>query len=485
VLSSKTVKMEAAQQDVHRPRRPKGPADGNLFLTILTSELQVSCASSLIVTDGAPADLDLCVKHLYQLSCTCKSLASTCEAVAMLAFDSKLPCVRANWPRQDGESWLRALWRAHVLPGVMKRLMGREIVLLADGQSFPGYFAFGPEVSCEMSWKAPLTATQPLLADTDLTNVAALRGHIALCRRGRVTFTDKARRAAEAGAQALLCVDTEGDAWACGMCGGESSIPVVIVRLCDEGKLLAASHAALTITVETPADATTVVGFLKRYGADAVISFSSCGKLADLIIDKGQEAALLTQAVLAAGGVEAVTATMRTHPSDERVQTEALHLLWRVMEGEETKLMAKAMVLQAESVATIVAAMGAVPVEEVQLAAVTALSSLLDIEAADGSSPDDISGTALYVAMVAAAKVLEAGGAAAVVRAMEAHPTVLVMRMDGMIALSNLAHIPDGCAAVRAARGAEVVRAVMESHPDDDPHVRDIGAGLLGLLESN
>ena len=104
----------AALQDGNLRRKAKGLAahDDN-FLTSLTSQLRVSCAASLVVADAesVPASLELSIKHLYHLSCTCKSLVSTCKAVAMMVFGSKPQSVRTRWPHKAGESWLRALWR--------------------------------------------------------------------------------------------------------------------------------------------------------------------------------------------------------------------------------------------------------------------------------------------------------------------------------------------------------------------------------------
>ena len=56
-----------------------------------------------------------------------------------------------------------------------------------------------------------LVQTTPPLADGDLTNSEELRGHIAVCTRGGVPFIEKARRAQESGAVALIVVNAGGE----------------------------------------------------------------------------------------------------------------------------------------------------------------------------------------------------------------------------------------------------------------------------------
>ena len=56
-----------------------------------------------------------------------------------------------------------------------------------------------------------LVQTTPPLADGDLTNSEELRGHIAVCTRGGVPFVEKARRAQDSGAVALIVVNAGGE----------------------------------------------------------------------------------------------------------------------------------------------------------------------------------------------------------------------------------------------------------------------------------
>eukprot|EP01045_Picozoa_sp_COSAG04_P004436 COSAG04_NODE_192_length_20873_cov_26.172957_12_plen_1541_part_00 len=67
---------------------------------------------------------------------------------------------------------------------------------------------FGPEV-VENELSCAIVATDPPCAESDLANAAALRGKLALTHRGECTFPEKANRAAEAGAVALIVVNNE------------------------------------------------------------------------------------------------------------------------------------------------------------------------------------------------------------------------------------------------------------------------------------
>ena len=55
-----------------------------------------------------------------------------------------------------------------------------------------------------LSYSGAVVAAEPPLADAELTNAAALAGSVALARRGGCSDTEKAERAAAAGAVALL-----------------------------------------------------------------------------------------------------------------------------------------------------------------------------------------------------------------------------------------------------------------------------------------
>jgi hypothetical protein len=125
---------------------------------------------------------------------------------------------------------------------------GPEAKLLVDNEEVDCQHCFGPMQQCE----GQVLATDPLLANTDLSNVVALRGKVAVCRRGKVLLTEKAKRAAAAGAIALICALTEDKLFRPFIGQGECSIPVLMVRSSDEARLLAASLAVLDLTTKEP-----------------------------------------------------------------------------------------------------------------------------------------------------------------------------------------------------------------------------------------
>jgi len=67
----------------------------------------------------------------------------------------------------------------------------------------------------------------PVLADSDLTNADAIKGNVAIVRRGVVKFSDKAERCVAAGAVAVIIVNTEDTAFAPSGDFDEFSVPVV------------------------------------------------------------------------------------------------------------------------------------------------------------------------------------------------------------------------------------------------------------------
>ena len=69
---------------------------------------------------------------------------------------------------------------------------------------------FGPQAALLLG-PATLVATQPVLADAELTNAAELVGKVALVRRGGdgIAFSGRAWRAQQAGAVAVIIVHNE------------------------------------------------------------------------------------------------------------------------------------------------------------------------------------------------------------------------------------------------------------------------------------
>eukprot|EP01046_Picozoa_sp_COSAG06_P007897 COSAG06_NODE_394_length_16313_cov_11.756568_6_plen_897_part_00 len=88
-----------------------------------------------------------------------------------------------------------------------KAEMEDRITLLADGKPVPCTFGFGPAAPLEYS--GAIVATDPARAEAPLTNAAGLRGKLALTVRGECAFAEKAERAAEAGAVAVIVVNSE------------------------------------------------------------------------------------------------------------------------------------------------------------------------------------------------------------------------------------------------------------------------------------
>jgi hypothetical protein len=88
-----------------------------------------------------------------------------------------------------------------------KAEMEDRITLLADGEPVRCAFGFGPAAPLEYS--GAIVAADPARAEAPLTNAADLRGKLALTVRGECAFAEKADRAAEAGAVAVIVVNSE------------------------------------------------------------------------------------------------------------------------------------------------------------------------------------------------------------------------------------------------------------------------------------
>jgi len=81
---------------------------------------------------------------------------------------------------------------------------------------------------------ASLVVGQPVMAESDFTNAADMRGAVVFVSRGKVDFATKARRAQAAGAVALLVGQTA-DVWPYTMTDSKTNgegvdIPVMMVR---------------------------------------------------------------------------------------------------------------------------------------------------------------------------------------------------------------------------------------------------------------
>ena len=103
---------------------------------------------------------------------------------------------------------------------------------------------FGPRAA---HVAAPAVLAEPRHADSLLSNAAQLQGNVALVERGHVSFVEKARRAQQAGAIALIIINSDDTPYVpLGMQGDdEVLIPVVCVRRRDGAVLTQANHTTL------------------------------------------------------------------------------------------------------------------------------------------------------------------------------------------------------------------------------------------------
>ena len=99
---------------------------------------------------------------------------------------------------------------------------------------------------------ARAVATDPPLADTELRNVDALRGAIAVVQRGKVPFVEKARRVQAAGVVGVIFVNHEDKLYMPFADRDENTedirIPCVCIRSCDAA-LVMQSSASLMLEV--------------------------------------------------------------------------------------------------------------------------------------------------------------------------------------------------------------------------------------------
>jgi hypothetical protein len=130
-----------------------------------------------------------------------------------------------------------------------KAEMEGRITLLADGEPVRCTFGFGPAAPLEYS--GTIVATDPARAEAPLANAADLRGKLALTARGECVFTEKADRAAEAGAVALIVVNNEPGDVPCGPGDPDNkykgSVPVLGVSASVGERLVAAAECCLRV----------------------------------------------------------------------------------------------------------------------------------------------------------------------------------------------------------------------------------------------
>eukprot|EP00960_Hanusia_phi_P057173 763482-Hanusia_phi.AAC.7 len=148
----------------------------------ITTQMQLGIADeiSLCAESSVAGDLTRCESGV---SPTLDAYASDC------GMEMKIP----PWP-QDLISAMSALARIFV--------GGRQIVCTRA--------EFGMQVNPQFSnmiIKGKVVRTQPWLANAALENVEEIRGCIAIIGRGGCPFTEKARRAEEAGAKAVVIVN--------------------------------------------------------------------------------------------------------------------------------------------------------------------------------------------------------------------------------------------------------------------------------------
>ena len=121
--------------------------------------------------------------------------------------------------------------------------------LLLDGVPLEFALAKRPRDAPHLRYRGRVVATQPSHASTELTNAAELSGAVAVAHRGECTFAEKARRAAAAGAVALLVVNAEDWEFHAPVVDGVE-LPVLMVR-----QSAGAEAGELTLTLESGAAA--------------------------------------------------------------------------------------------------------------------------------------------------------------------------------------------------------------------------------------
>ena len=103
------------------------------------------------------------------------------------------------------------------------------------------YASWGDLPSGWFSAELPVVDAVPFEADTDLANQAAIKGNIMLCirspQRGSTPFVEKVKRASEAGAAAVVIVNTDDALMTMVGSGYTSAIPVLMIKSSDAPRL--------------------------------------------------------------------------------------------------------------------------------------------------------------------------------------------------------------------------------------------------------
>ncbi len=136
-----------------------------------------------------------------------------------------------------------------------------------------------PSISTLGSLTAQVVPTAPELACDPLTNAAELDGKIALVRRGSCTFNQKCQNAADAGAVAVIVIDSSfNDLPLDGFFAGDRTIPIWGMRRSDGDRLWTAAPVNGSVKDGVTIDVSV--------GPDYIASFSSRGPTADTLLLK-------------------------------------------------------------------------------------------------------------------------------------------------------------------------------------------------------
>ena len=146
-------------------------------------------------------------------------------------------------------------------PGALRRAQrhATEVVtvMMVQGEHAPGHpdrEMYGTRArfgSVNADLHASAVAVQPPMGKGVIQYPNSLIGAVAVMKRGEISFTDKARKAAAAGAIALIVVNTEDHAFVPDTTPGEGAediaIPVVCVRRSDGAALIARLPCDVTV----------------------------------------------------------------------------------------------------------------------------------------------------------------------------------------------------------------------------------------------
>ena len=121
-----------------------------------------------------------------------------------------------------------------------------RVTLTADGVAICCTHGFGPadQISTDCG---PAVFADPPHADDELKNAAAVCGRVALARRGQCTFSAKAAATADAGATALVVINSTDEVFSPGRDGSRYRIHVVGVSASDGERLACASEVVVVV----------------------------------------------------------------------------------------------------------------------------------------------------------------------------------------------------------------------------------------------